>query len=95
MKKNNPDGNFSSKDETDMMEMGKFYFLNSKYDEAIKEFENVLKSNPKNAEAYFQIGIAKEAKSDIDGAKKMYEKAIKINPQHKIARERLDKLIGL
>lgn len=95
MKKDNSKNNFCSKDEPDLMEMGKFYFLNSKYDEAIEEFENVLKLNPKNAEAYFQIGITKEAKNDTEGAKKMYEKAIKFNPKHKIARERLDKLIGL
>jgi len=95
MKKNNSGGKFSIKDETDLMEMGKFYFLNSKYDEAIEEFENVLNINPRNAEAYFQIGITKEAKNEIDCAKKMYEKAIKLNPHNKSARERLDKLIGL
>jgi tetratricopeptide (TPR) repeat protein len=87
--------NFTRSDEPDIMEMGKFYFLNSKYDEAIKEFENVLTLDPKSSEAYFQIGIAKEAKNESEDAKKMYEMAIKLNPNHKSARERLDKLIGL
>ncbi|MDD5686269.1 MAG: tetratricopeptide repeat protein [Elusimicrobia bacterium] len=84
-----------SKNEIDLIEMGKFYFLSEKYDEAISEFEKVIKINPKSADAYFNMGIVKEAKNDIDGAKKMFEKTLEIKPDHKTAKKHLDKLVGI
>lgn len=84
-----------SRDELDLIEMGKFYFISGKYDEAIEEFEKVIKINPKNAAAYFNMGIVKEAKNDSSGAKKMYEKTLEIMPDHKTAKKHMDKLVGL
>jgi tetratricopeptide (TPR) repeat protein len=84
-----------SKEELELLEMGKFYFLSEKYDEAISEFEKSLKINPKNADVYFNMGIVKEAKNDKDGAKIMFEKTLEIKPEHKTAKEHLDKLTGL
>ena len=92
--KKQPTQNFS-KEEIDLVEMGKFYFISGKYDEAIEEFEKVVKINPKNADAYFNIGMVKEAKNDSSGAKKMYEKTLEIIPDHKTAKKRIDKLVGL
>lgn len=77
------------------MEMGKFYFLNNKYAEAISEFKKVLEINSLNAEAYYNIGLIKETANAIDQAKEMYAKALAIKEDYKIARERLNKLIGL
>jgi len=82
-------------EEVDLIEMGKFYFISGKYDEAIEEFEKVVKINPKNADAYFNMGMVKEAKNDSVGAKKMYEKTLEIIPDHKTAIKHLDKLVGL
>lgn len=84
-----------SKEEIDLIEKGKFYFVSEKYDEAIAEFERVIKINPKNADAYFNMGIVKEAKNDSKGAKKMYEKTLEITSDHKTAKKHLDKLVGL
>ena len=84
-----------SKEEIDLVEMGKFYFISGKYDEAIEEFEKVIKINPKNADAYFNVGMVKEAKNDFSGAKKMYEKTLEITPDHKTAKKHMDKLVGL
>ena len=84
-----------SKEEVELMEKGKFYFVSEKYDEAIEEFERVIKINPKSVDAYFNIGIAKEAKNDFAGAKKMYEKTLEIKPNHATAKVHIDKLIGL
>ncbi|PIU83250.1 MAG: hypothetical protein COS68_05050 [Elusimicrobia bacterium CG06_land_8_20_14_3_00_38_11] len=92
--KNKMPKNFS-KEEIDLIEMGKFYFISGKYDEAIAEFEKVIKINPKNADAYFNVGMVKEAKNDSSGAKKMYEKTLEIIPDHKTAKKHLDKLVGL
>lgn len=92
--KNKTPENFS-KEEVDLIEMGKFYFISGKYDEAIDEFEKVIKINPRNADAYFNMGIVKEAKNDSSGAKKMYEKTLEIIPDHKTAKKHIDKLVGL
>ncbi|MDR1696264.1 MAG: tetratricopeptide repeat protein [Endomicrobium sp.] len=83
------------KNETDHMEVGKFYFVNNKYDEAVAEFKKVLEVNPNNSEAYYNIGLIYETSNNIDEAKKMYSKALAINPDYKTAREKLNKLIGL
>jgi len=84
-----------SKDEVDLIEMGKFYFLNGKYEEAISEFEKALKINPKNEDIYFNMGIVKEANNDRGAARKMYEKTLILQPDHKSAKEHLDKLVGI
>jgi tetratricopeptide (TPR) repeat protein len=81
--------------ETTYMELGKFYFLNNKYDAAILEFNKVLEINPANAEAYYNIGLIKESSNLINEAKEMYSKALSINSEYRIVKERLDKLIGI
>lgn len=83
------------KEEANHMELGKFYFLNNKYDEAVSEFKKVLETNPVNAEAYYNIGLINETNNKTDEAKEMYSKALSIKEDYKIARERLNKLIGL
>ncbi|HCJ67042.1 MAG TPA: hypothetical protein DHV62_06895, partial [Elusimicrobia bacterium] len=50
------------KEEETLLEMGKFYFLNGKYKEAIAELEKVVKLNPKNSEAYYNLGLVYETK---------------------------------
>ncbi|MDR2426941.1 MAG: tetratricopeptide repeat protein [Endomicrobium sp.] len=84
--KNNKDGH---------MELGKFYFLNNKYDAAVAEFQKVLEIDAGNAEAYYNIGLARETYGDFDGAKEMYSKTLALDENYKAARERLNKLIGL
>jgi superkiller protein 3 len=93
MKKVDAAGMQPGKDEVELIEMGKFYFLSGKYDEAIREFEKVIKLNPRSADAYFNIGVAREAQNDMESARKIYEKVIKLVPGHQSARGRLDKLI--
>jgi tetratricopeptide (TPR) repeat protein len=81
--------------EVEYIELGKFYFLNSKYDEAISEFKKVLEINPGNAEAYYNIGLIKESSNQMNEAREMYSKALAVNPNYKIVRVRLNKLIGI
>lgn len=85
----------AAKNEADHMELGKFYFLNNKYDEAVAEFKKVLELNPSNAEAYYNIGLINESSNKTDEAKEMYSKALSLKGDYKTARERLNKLIGL
>lgn len=78
-----------------IIELGKFYFLNGKYDAAIAEFEKARKFDPKNAELYYNIGIAYEAKNEISMAKDMYLKCLELNDKHTLAREHLDRMVGV
>ncbi|MDR2437027.1 MAG: tetratricopeptide repeat protein [Endomicrobium sp.] len=81
--------------EIDYMELGKFYFMNNKFGEAIAEFKKVLELNPSSSEALYNIGLIKEVSKLPNEAKDMYSKALAINPDYKIARDRLNKLIGI
>ena len=81
--------------ETNHLEMGKFYFLNNNIDEAISEFKKVLEINLANAEAYYNLGLINESANKIEEAKEFYARAVNINPDYKIAKEKLEKLIGL
>jgi Flp pilus assembly protein TadD len=81
--------------ESDHIELGKFYFLNNKYDEAVSEFKKVLEINQGNAEAYYNIGLIKESSNQMDEAREMYSKALAVKPDYKIVRDRLNKLIGI
>jgi tetratricopeptide (TPR) repeat protein len=54
-----------------------------------------LEINPANAEAYYNLGLISESANKIDEAKELYARAVNINPDYKIAREKLDRLIGL
>ena len=94
-KKKKPAQNAGADNEKDVLELAKFYFLNSKYDEAIDEFNKALKINPGIAEAYYNLGLIYENKNQPEQACAMYEKALAINPEYKLAREHLDKLIGI
>lgn len=81
--------------ETQLIELAKFYFLNSKYDEAINELNKVLEINPGNSEAYYNLGLIYENKNQYEKAREMYEKALSIDPDYKLAREHLNKLVGI
>lgn len=79
----------------DILETAKFYFLSSRYDEAISEFKKALVINPGNAEAYYNLGLIYEHQNKKEEAKGMYEKALAIDADYKLAREHLNKLIGI
>jgi tetratricopeptide (TPR) repeat protein len=81
--------------EQELIEMGKFYLINNKFDEAIIEFKKALEISPGNAEIYYNLGLVYETKNELDMAKKMYEKALSINPEYKIVKQHLDKIVGL
>ncbi|MDR0822894.1 MAG: tetratricopeptide repeat protein [Endomicrobium sp.] len=81
--------------EYETMEMGKFYFLNNNFAEAVAQFESVLKINPANAEAYYNIGLIKESANKIEEAKAMYLQALSIKKDYKIASEKLNNLMGI
>ena len=78
----------------DLLELGKFYFLNEKYDEAIKVLQKAQKFDPFCAEIYYHLGMAYEAKNNLHEAKCMYLKATEVDPKFTLAQQHLDKLVG-
>ena len=81
--------------EQELIDLGKFYFLNQKYDEAIREFEKALKINTKNPQVYYNLGIVYEAKNMVEKASEMYRCVLELKPDYTFAKEHLDKLIGV
>lgn len=79
----------------DLLEPGKFYILNNQYDEALKFFIERLKEDENNPEIYYHLGLIYEAKNEFNTAKEMYEKVLSISPNHKLAKKRLDNLLGI
>lgn len=83
------------KTEQEFLESGKFYFINSKFDEAAKEFEKVLIKNINNSEAYCNLGLIYENKKDFVKAKQMYNKTLELDKENKVAKEHISKITGM
>ena len=64
-------------------ELGRAYYYAGDPDDALAEFENVLKSDPDNANALFNVGMVKwQSKSDVDGALAVWQQILKKYPNH-------------
>jgi len=58
----------------------------------IAEFEKLLQEDPKLAEAYYQIGYIWDKAKKTDDAKKNYQKALELDPNHHWAKKKLQAL---
>jgi len=61
---------------------------------AILEFRNAAQAAPKNAEAYYQLGLAYLARQDYHNAVAGLRQAIALNPKHTAAKLRLAQLMA-
>lgn len=59
------------------------------YDEAIQYFDSALYSSPNDPDVLVNRGMAKEKKLDTAAAITDYQKALRINPQHAVAKHNL------
>lgn len=78
----------------ELVELAKFYFLNTNYEEAIKRYEEALKLGPKDARIYYNLGIVYETMNKIDKAKQNFRLALELDETLTAAKEHLDKLVG-
>ncbi|HBO84488.1 MAG: hypothetical protein A2073_02250 [Deltaproteobacteria bacterium GWC2_42_11] len=78
----------------DLIEMGEFYFINQKWDNAIEVLGKAQKMEPNNPDVYYNLGIVYEMKNYLEEAKHMFEKALKIKPDHECSKKHLNKLVG-
>lgn len=77
------------------LELGKFYFLNQRYEEAIDQLKKALTFQKDSADIYFNLGVVYEAINQVADAKDSFEKALNLQPNMKSAQEHLDKLVGV
>jgi Tfp pilus assembly protein PilF len=79
----------------DLLEMGKFYFLNGKLPQAREEFERAGALDPKSADVHYHLGLVFESQNERESAQSAYEKALALDANHALARKHLNQLIGL
>lgn len=62
--------------------LGTIYIDQEKYDDAMQEFDNVLKKNENSADAHYGIGVIYEKQGNIVKARSEWRKALKIQVNH-------------
>ncbi|MCP4481652.1 MAG: tetratricopeptide repeat protein [bacterium] len=82
------------KDVQDVLELGKFYFLNKKFQKAIELFQKIVAQEESNFEATYNLALSYEVLNELDSAKIFYEKTLEVKPSHKLAKEHLEKVVG-
>ena len=80
-------------DYDDLIELGGFYILSQRYDEAIKVLRKAEKIQKTDARLYYNLGIAYEALNETGEARDAFRLVLKLTPDNKSAQEHLDKLI--
>lgn len=64
------------------------------FSRAILEFQNASKAMPKDAEPYYQLGLAYLAQRDVGSAARAFKHATEINPKHAAAQLALAQLMS-
>jgi len=80
-------------DYDDLIELGGFYILSQRYDEAIKVLRRAEKIQKTDPRLYYNLGIAYEALNETSEARDAFRLVLKLTPDNKSAQEHLDKLI--
>ncbi len=70
-------------------------FKAGRYDEAIQQYEQLLKMNPKDAETHFDLGATLQAKKDYDAAMAEYRTAASLDPSNAAYTKALDTVMDL
>ena len=83
----------SAKQLDDAVAEGSNLFKAGKYDEALQRYQYVLRSNPSDAAAHFNVGATLQALKRIDEAIAEYKQAVSLNPKQASYQEFLTKAI--
>ena len=71
-------------------ELGMIFYTEQKFADAQKEFESILEKDSNSADAHYGLGVVYEALGDMIRARAEWRKAIKSNPVHPGARQKLN-----
>ena len=75
---------------TELIQSGNRSVQKGLYEEAIKEYDKILKIHPYFPDAEFYKGLTRFRQKDIEGAAKHFSNALKLYSEHKKARKGLD-----
>ena len=70
--------------------LGQIYIDQGKYDDALKEFQNVLEKNKNSADAHYGIGVIYEKQGNMVAARAEWRKALKLQVNHEGALQKLN-----
>jgi tetratricopeptide (TPR) repeat protein len=77
------------------LEKGKNEFQQKNYPTAIIHFKNAMKAQPRDAEPYYQLGLAYLASNDFNNAASYFKKATELNPKHTGAQLKLAEFMSV
>ncbi len=75
--------------------LGKTYLIENKLAHASRQFEEILKVDPKFVDAYYYLGAIRAKQRDFQSAEEAYSRAIDLAPASAKAYERLAHLYGV
>jgi tetratricopeptide (TPR) repeat protein len=70
------------------------YINQKRFDDALKQLDDLLKQTPNNAGAFTIRGMVLQTKGDSSGAKDSYEKALSVDPNSYVAANNLAYMLG-
>jgi tetratricopeptide (TPR) repeat protein len=76
------------------LEKGRKEFQNKNFAVAILQFKNAVQAQPRDAEPYYQLGLAYGASNDFNTAASYFRKATELNPKHTGAQLKLAELMS-
>lgn len=79
--------------EAKAMQRGESFLAKKDYPRAILEFRNASKAMPKDAEPYYQMGLAYLGLADVRNAAAMFYRATELNPKHVAAQLKFAELL--
>jgi tetratricopeptide (TPR) repeat protein len=77
------------------LKKGEALVASKQYSRAILEFRNAMQVMPKDAEPYYQLGIAYMGAGDVFNAFRAFYGATELNPKHLQAQKKLAELLSL
>jgi protein O-GlcNAc transferase len=78
----------------DLLELGEFYIISQKYNEAIKIFRKAEIVHNLDPKLYYDLGVAYEALNERDKAITSFRQALSLDAKYTAAQEHLAKLVG-
>ena len=82
----------ASKEPAALLALGKSAFLSECYAEAVEAYTRCIALDPRNAAAYYNLGVAWQALGKPREANRAFVKALEIDPKHKAAQHALNLL---
>jgi len=76
------------------LEKGKKEFKKNNYAVAILHFKTAAQAQPRDAEPYYQLGLAYLASNDFNSALSYFRKAAELNPKHTAAQLKLAEMMS-